>query len=176
MSICASMTLKLIMATTSYRSNNLLIDPITADDHVFMFQLLNTEGWLTFIGNRHISTPEAATVYINQLKNPPVEYYVVKDRDQGKAMGIVSFIKRDYLPAHDLGFAFLPEYSGKGHAYEAAWTVLHAKFGEGHASILATTLPHNHRSVNLLLKLGFTFYQDGFNGTEMIQVYRISRP
>ena len=52
----------------------------------------------------------------------------------------------------------LPQYAGKGYAYEAASAVLqYAKEILGLKKIVAITLPANHRSVNLLTKLGLVF-------------------
>ena len=66
-------------------------------------------------------------------------------------------IKREQLDQPDLGFAFLPEYTGKGYAQESAESVIESARLMQLPTILAITLPENKPSVNLLQKLGFNF-------------------
>jgi len=67
-------------------------------------------------------------------------------------------LKRESLPDPDLGFAFLPEYWGKGYAFEAASAALdQARDFFKLARILAITNPDNDASIKLLAKLGFQF-------------------
>ena len=87
---------------------------------------MNTPGWLKFIGERNVRSPEYALEYINRiLHNENVAYWTVKLKPNSIPIGVITLIKRDYLPHHDIGFAFLPEYSGKGYAYEATSAVMH---------------------------------------------------
>ena len=90
-------------------------------------------------------------------------------------MGIVSFIKRDYLDHHDIGFAFLPQFSNQGFAFEAVNAVLEKLVQDDeHSTILATTIPENIKSITLLLKLGFIFEKQIENDGEKLSVYRKS--
>jgi RimJ/RimL family protein N-acetyltransferase len=67
-------------------------------------------------------------------------------------------IKRDYLPQPDIGFAFLPAFTGKGYAFEAATaTIAYAKEILHLPTILAITLPTNLKSIHLLNKIGLQF-------------------
>ena len=67
-------------------------------------------------------------------------------------------MKRDYLEHFDIGFAFLPQHSGKGYAYEAANEVLSmAGLNPEYATVLAIAKPDNVRSISLLTKLGLRF-------------------
>jgi RimJ/RimL family protein N-acetyltransferase len=67
-------------------------------------------------------------------------------------------LKRETLPDVDLGFAFLPQYWGKGYAFEAASATLHqAKDVFKLTRILAITNPDNDASIKLLNRLGFRF-------------------
>jgi [ribosomal protein S5]-alanine N-acetyltransferase len=163
------------MSRQSFVTEHLQLDAIEESDSLFMFELLNTEGWIEFIGDRNVTSELQAKEYIRRLKaSPSIEYFVVTIRSGGRPIGIVSFVKRDYLEAHDLGFAFLPEFAGRGFAFEAAYTILRAKVSQGHRLILATTLPNNARSISLLLKLGFSFERHGDNGKDKIRIYRIA--
>ena len=67
-------------------------------------------------------------------------------------------IKRADFESPDIGFAFLPQYEGKGYGYESASAVLDYCKTEFHLKrILGITLETNTASINLLVKLGLTF-------------------
>ncbi|MFV1466755.1 GNAT family N-acetyltransferase [Idiomarina sp. HB] len=67
-------------------------------------------------------------------------------------------LKRDELESPDLGYAFLPEYSGKGYAREAAGNTLKTVMRTCSLdTIVAVTLPDNFRSNKLLETIGFSF-------------------
>ncbi len=140
-------------------TERLSLELLTEGDSSFIFALVNTEGWLRFIGNRNVDSALDAIAYIQKIKaNPAVIYWMVKLKDTNQTIGIITFIKRDYLAHHDIGFAFLPDFAGKGYAIEAAQSVLNFLIHHNDFSrILATTLPENVSSINLLQKLGFEF-------------------
>lgn len=142
----------------------------------FIFKLLNTEGWLAFIGNRNIHSLTDASNYIDKINNnTSLTYWVAAQKENGDAVGIITFIQRDYLPHPDIGFAFLPQFTGKGFAYEAAKAILHFIVATtNHAYILATTMPANVSSIRLLEKLGLRFDKTMEVQNEKIEVYRIS--
>jgi len=139
------------------------IRKFTEADAGFIFQLLNSKGWLEFIGDRNIKTLEDARLYI--VNAPLFSYhkfgfgpYLVSLKDTNTAIGMCSLIKRDELEDVDLGFALLEEYAGKAYAYEASEAVvLHAKKDLGIKKLVAITKKTNTSSVRLLEKLGFTF-------------------
>src|SRR6476469_7277410 len=126
-------------------TDRLILKPLSPDDTEFIHALVNTEGWLKFIGDRNVHSPEDARAYVQKiLDNPAVHYWAVSLKNNSHRIGIVTYIKRDYLDHPDLGFAFLPEHAGKGYAFEAAKTVLHFVLqNDGQQNILATTLPAN---------------------------------
>jgi len=84
--------------------------------------------------------------------------YLVELKEGGSSVGICGLIKRDSLEDVDIGFAFLPNYWGKGYAYEAASAVM-AYGGNvlGFNRVVAITSVDNDRSVRLLEKLGLRF-------------------
>ena len=133
------------------------------DDAPFILKLTNDPGWLRFIGDKGIKTIEDARGYI--LEGPVKSYrqfgfglFLTILKQANIPMGICGLLKRDYLDHADLGFAFLPEFRGKGFAAEASAAVVNwGKERLGLRRILAITRPDNHRSVKLLKKSGFTF-------------------
>lgn len=144
-------------------SERLLLRYIEYADAPFILQLLNTPGWLQYIGDRKVHSIEDAERYI---LNGPMKSYedkgfgllLVIEKMSGIPIGICGLLKRDHLPHPDLGFAFLPEHMGKGYAFEAGTAVLNYGQASLHIdTIAAITLPDNTASVSLLKKLGFVF-------------------
>lgn len=141
------------------------MDPV--DDAEFICELLNSEGFLKYIGDRGVRTPEEAsdfieTRYRQSYRDHGYGLYTVELKNNSEfqipnsQLGICGFVKRDTLPHPDLGFAFLPQSSGNGYAFEAAEGCL--KFGTdklGFTEVLAIATQDNSRSHALLFKLGF---------------------
>ena len=157
-------------------TDRLELAPLQASDAdiAFIMELVNTEGWIQFIGNRNVHYDAQAKEYVQRiLNNPAVGYYVVRLKSDGTATGIVTFIKRTYLPYHDIGFAFLPSCAGRGYAYEAVLAFL-KQACVSHAYVLATTLPDNVRSISLLKKLGLSYDREIAVEGEMLHLYSIA--
>jgi RimJ/RimL family protein N-acetyltransferase len=162
---------------TKFTTQRLFIDILTTSDHEFICELVNTEGWLKFIGDRNVHSNEDAITYINKMSNTPaVTYWVVRLIESNIPIGIITFIKRAYLDYYDIGFAFLPKYEGNGYAYEATREVLSVLIQQPeHSIILATTLPGNVRSIRLLTKIGFQFEREIESHSERLNVYCLNR-
>ena len=145
------------------KTKNLTIRHLNITDADFILRLTNDPDWLTFIGDKGIRSVDDAVQYIQN--GPMAMYqshgfglYFVGLNDSETPVGICGILKRDSLEHPDLGFAFLPEFRGKGFAFESAEAVLaHAKSELKLKKILAITLPNNERSKHLLKKAGFQF-------------------
>lgn len=144
-------------------TDRLILRWMSTRDATFMLGLLNEPSWLRFIGDRGVRTLDEARAYI--LNGPVAMYtrlgfglYMVDLKESGIPLGICGLVKRDFLDDVDVGFAFLPAYWGQGYAYEAAAAVI--TYGTevlGLKRIVAITALDNHRSANLLEKLGLRF-------------------
>lgn len=151
-----------MIPTPIIETERLLIREITADDAPFVLELINTPKFHKYIGDRGVRTVEKAGPYVEEkfLKNyRGLGYglYAVCLKD-GTAIGNCGFVRRDTLPGPDIGFAFLPEYEGKGYAFESASAVM--KYGRetlGFDRVLAITTLDNDASIRLLERLGFVF-------------------
>ena len=136
------------------------IDEIRLTDASFIQRLVNSPGWIEYIGQRDVSDVHAAEEYLKNgfLKNQDeygFGYYVVKNF-AGDGIGIAGFLKRDDLDYPDFGFAFMPQWSGQGYAYEASKAILNYGLEAFEFSELdAVTSVANISSQRLLLKLGF---------------------
>ena len=158
------------------RTERLCINDLKLSDAAFMLELTNTPGWLQFIGNRNIHSIADAEDYIRRLlNNPEVDYHVVRQNENGSTIGVITLIQRYYLEHKDLGFAFLPQYGGKGYAREAALAVL-TQYLNTAKEVAAITMPENVSSIRLLEQLGFTFQQEVIDNEESLLLYRFISP
>jgi RimJ/RimL family protein N-acetyltransferase len=156
-----------------YVTSRLFISEITLQDHEFITELVNTPEWVRFIGERNVKTKEAAEAYIQKLlDNPNITYWVVKLKEEQIPIGVISFIKRDYLEHYDIGFALIAAYSKKGYAFEAASTVLDDLIKDPiHTHILATTIKENTNSIRLIEKLGLRYATEIIFEKDWLAVY-----
>jgi RimJ/RimL family protein N-acetyltransferase len=130
------------------------------DDAGFVLALLNTEGFLRHIGDRGVRSLDDARRY---LREGPLASYAehghglwkVTRKADGVAVGVSGLVRRASLPRPDLGYAFLPEHTGRGLASEAGAAVLAHAFGVLRLpQVLAIVSPGNEASVRVLAKLG----------------------
>jgi RimJ/RimL family protein N-acetyltransferase len=160
-------------------TERLVLREFTPVDHAFVIRLLNSEGWLQYIGNRNISTEQQAITYINDvlrasyLKNG-YGLYLAELKEGNIPAGMCGFVKRDHLAHADLGFAFLPAHQGSGFAYESAAAILHYGFNTlRFDKMAAITKPGNTRSINLLTKLGFRLEGDIVQNEEELMLFGV---
>jgi RimJ/RimL family protein N-acetyltransferase len=143
------------------KTENLQLRPFELTDAPFILALVNSEGWLKYIGDRNIHSIEDAVAY---LTNGPLKSYqqhqfglcMVVEKAGNNAVGMCGLIKRETLEHPDLGFAFLPEWSRKGYATEIARAVIQYAFDHLNlAELAAITVPDNAASIAVLRKCGF---------------------
>lgn len=158
-------------------TERLFIKQLSEEDTRFILELLNTEGWIKYIGNRNVNSENDAVAYIQKInQNTDITYWTVSLNQTKKSIGLVTLIKRDYLEYNDIGFAFLPDFSGKGYAYEAVNAVLrNLEEYNSLENILAITLPKNTTSIKLLEKLGFKFDRIIKQNNENLYLYNASK-
>lgn len=145
-------------------TNRLIISKITLKDAKFFLELANSPGWLKYIGDRNLKTIKDAKVYLQKgtLKSYidfGFGFYKLLLKEKGNIpIGVCGLVKREQLDEVDIGFALLPEYSGKGFGFESSVAVLKlAKEKFALKKIAAITLPTNKSSIKLLEKLGLSY-------------------
>ena len=147
---------------TTLVSRRLEIRDLTLADAPFIWELVNDDDWLRYIGDRNVHTIEDGERYITE--GPMASYaahgfglWCVTLRATQTAIGICGLLKRDWLDDVDLGFALLPEFRGQGYAFEAAQlTLAHAMDTLKQTRVAAIVSPENAPSRALLQRLGMT--------------------
>jgi RimJ/RimL family protein N-acetyltransferase len=138
----------------------------TLDDAPLMYAIWNDPEFVRFVGDRGIRTLDLAET---AMRDGPLHLYEtygygpfrVVRRADGADAGVCGLFRRDNLDAADIGFAFLPDYRGKGFGYEASLAVLqHARDDLKLATISAIVSPKNTASIGLLAKLGLRYDRD----------------
>ncbi len=154
-------------------TTRLILRKLSEHDKGFVVELFNTEEWLRYIGDKHVINKTDAEEYISRVNaSEEMLYYVAELKESGKAVGLVTYMKRAYLEHNDIGFAFLPDYTKQGYAYEATKAVLdHVSQHNRTDKILAITLPENNNSIQLLLKAGFEYERDIVVENEKLHLY-----
>ena len=144
-------------------TGRLRLREFTLDDTPFILELLNSPGWLRFIGDRNVRTPDQAKGY---LENGPMKSYkengyglsCVEKKDDSRAIGMCGILRRDQLEHPDIGFALLPHYQGKGYALEIAnATIRYTREELGLKRIAAITATDNGKSIRLLENIGMKY-------------------
>ena len=174
---CSAGHFLLIAIMHAIETVRLIIRPFTFDDAAFIIELLNTEGWLRFIGNRNVHSREDAE---NYLLNGPMKSYeqhgfglsCICLKSTGEKIGMAGLIRRPELPYPDIGFALLPTFEKKGYAFEAAAGIIaDARNRYSFEKLSAITNTDNDLSGNLLKKLGFKLEKEIEMNNEVLNLY-----
>lgn len=145
---------------TVLETPRLTLRELTPADAGFVLELVNEPLWLQFIGDRGVRTLADAEGYIR--KGPMASYaqhgfglFHVSLKHDGTPIGMCGLLKREVLADVDVGFAYLPQFSGQGYATEAARaTIDYGRTVLGLKRIVAITAPDNEGSQNVLRKIG----------------------
>ena len=141
------------------------VDPV--EDAGFFLELFNSPGFLKYVGDRNVRTAEQALQYLNDRQamrsgHPAAGAYTVFLKETNLPIGNCGLFIRPALDYPDIGFSFLPEYEGKGYAYEATTVILNIAKQHQLTRVLGITVAYNDRSIRLLEKLGLTFERNFF--------------
>ena len=128
-----------------------------------MLAIWNDPAFIRFVGDRRIHTVSdaeralrdgALRLYAEHGYGP----YHASLRGDGTPVGICGLFRRDGLDDTDIGFSMLPEFCGRGLAFEAAQAVVaHAQHDLRIGRLTALVSPLNAASIGLIEKLGFSF-------------------
>ncbi|MEK7830054.1 MAG: GNAT family N-acetyltransferase [Acidobacteriota bacterium] len=135
---------------------------LSVEDAGFILRLLNDPAFILNIGDKGVRTLNDACSYI--VNGPIASYqkfgfglWLVETKDSAEPVGICGLLKRDTLEDIDIGYALLPEFSGKGYAVESASGVMDYAKTLGFSRVVAIVNPDNEPSIRVLEKIGFEF-------------------
>lgn len=160
------------------QTDRLYLREFVESDAAHILELLNSPGWLAFIGDRQVYTIEQAKRAITDNYRAHYHkhgfgFWAVCLKAGDTFIGMCGLVKRDLLDAVDIGYALLPAYVGQGYAYEAA----QATFDYGYQTlklpqIVAICDDNNVASIKLLEKLGLSFEKNiAYSDTETVALY-----
>lgn len=144
-------------------TERLVLSELSVNDAPFFYALVNDAAWIEFIGDRDVKTLADAENYLSTKIIPSYKingfgFYLVSSKNKNESMGISGLVDREGLEHIDVGYAFLPEFRGKGYAYEATKSVLsYAKNSLQIDPVVAITNVDNIKSCLLLERLGLKF-------------------
>ena len=150
---------------------------ISLDDAAFIATLVNSKDWLRFIGNRQVEMLEDAerflqAGFLRSYLDNGFSYYLVSTHNN-IPIGISGFLKKPHLENPDFGFAFLPEYCGKGFGLESSQAILNYGIATFNLSTIdAEVSKDNVRSISLLTRLGFSQVDCELQSEDGVLVYR----
>ncbi|WP_369995239.1 GNAT family N-acetyltransferase [Winogradskyella sp.] len=166
----------------SFSTQRLYIRPVSKHDAPFILELMNTPKWIKYIGDRNVRTVEEAENYLKEKALAQIVKYgycnnVVIRKNDNARLGTCGLYHREDREDPDIGFAFLPQFEGKGYAFEAANKLMHvAKQNYDLTELSAYTLEDNFASRKLLERLGFDLKGVGKltnNNEELLHYYRV---
>jgi [ribosomal protein S5]-alanine N-acetyltransferase len=143
-----------------FETERLTLRRLTPDDAPFILELLNDPLFLRFVGDKGVRSLADAREYLTH--GPMASYaqhgfglFHVALKSTGTPIGMCGLLKREALADVDVGFAYLPQFSGQGYATEAARaTLAYGRSVLGLGRIVAITAPENLGSQNVLRKIG----------------------
>lgn len=144
---------------TVFETDRLILSQLDKHDAPFMYELLNSRGWIKYIGDKRIKSIKRAANHIqkNYVKDYPkgIGLFCMRLKRSGIPIGNCGLIDRETLPYPDIGFALLDGYAGKGYVLEAGKHII-KKSRELLLvdKICGITVEYNHRSINTLKRLG----------------------
>lgn len=133
------------------------------DDAAFILELLNDPSFIRNIGDRGVRDLEGARGYIMRSSGASHERHgygldLVELKATAEPAGICGLLRRDYLDDPDIGFAFLPRFTGHGYAVESATAVVErARSVLELPRILAIVSRGNERSIRVIEKIGLRY-------------------
>lgn len=144
-------------------TERLKLREITPDDAQFLYDLLNSPGWIANIGDRKVHNLDDARKYIihrlfSAYRKFGFGFWVMEQKADGMPVGIAGLVKRDFLEDVDIGYALLPDFYGQGYAVEAAEAVLDfAKRKLALPRLAAILIESNKPSQRVAEKIGLRF-------------------
>lgn len=159
-------------------TSRLLIRPLELSDAPFILEFFNSPTFIRFIGDRGVRTVEDAEEFLKAkalkfFKEYGWGTYLVSLKSDDRPIGTCGLYLRDELDGPDFGYGMLPEFEGKGYAFEfCSFLLEYFKKQMNTQEFLAIVQEENIRSTRLLDKLGFKAEKKFMMGDEELVLYR----
>ena len=100
-----------------FKSKRLIIRPTLEEDAELIYQLMNSQKFIKYVGDRQVYSVENAEKYIQdkmlpQLHSLGYSNYSLINKKNGAKIGICGLYDREGIDGIDIGFGILPEYEG----------------------------------------------------------------
>lgn len=145
------------------RTERLSLRRLTLFDADLMLSIWNDPAFIQHVADRGIRTIEQAQEALSQgafklYEDYGYGPYRVALAEDDKEIGICGLFRREGFDDPDIGYSVLPQFCGRGFAYEAASAVLHhARTDLKLTKICAFISPQNAASIGLAEKLGLKY-------------------
>jgi len=145
------------------KTKRLQLRRMTLDDADFIIKLLNSPKWIRFIGKRAVETLDQAREYLLKRVLPNYDslgfgFYIIEKKSDLSRVGNCGLTLRTGMEHADIGYSLLPQYEGKGYAFEAAEAILKYGFEIHMLEHIEAIVTHdNEASIHLLKKLGMKY-------------------
>ena len=145
------------------RTPRLSMRRITLADAPLMLAVWNDPAFIEHVGDRGIRSIEQAHEALRQGAFKLYEQYGygpyrVALAEGDAEIGICGLFRREGFDEPDIGYSILPDYCGRGYAFEAASAVLkYARSTLGLTRVTAFISPRNAASIGLAEKLGLRY-------------------
>lgn len=142
-------------------TERLTLTLISPNDSQFLLELMNTDKWLQYIGDRNISTEQDAQNYMQERMHADLKVkgfinHVITERASQSKVGTCSIHDREGVDGLDVGYALLPQFEGQGFASEAVREMIRLVEEEYRKTeVSAICNETNLDSRKLLERLGF---------------------
>ncbi len=148
---------------TVLETERLVLRQTVLADAWWLLGLWNDPAYIKFIRDWGVRTVAEAEVLLEtrilaKYAENGFGQYVVMLKATGEPMGLTGLIRRPGLDDVDVGYAYLPQYWGKGYASEAVAAVM--AYGLETLKlprIVAIVAPDNARSIHVLEKAGLRY-------------------
>ena len=148
---------------TILETERLRLSEVEDSDAEFLLELLNEPSFIRFVADRGVRNHADALDYIeNKIRPSYAEFgfgfYIVQLKKVLEPVGMCGLIKREVLDDVDIGYSFLPQFWGRGYAYESAAALMN--YGRDVLRlrrIIALTAADNESSIRLIEKLGLRY-------------------
>ena len=159
-------------------TDRLLIEEAQLKDAPFYYELLNSDNWIRYIGDREIKTVNDAKDYIKNTifksyKELGYGLFTVRLKSDLAPIGICGFLLRDYLDEPDIGFAILPQFQGLGLISEASLACMKKARDWKFNKIYGITTEQNEASKAVLKKLGMDLVDRHMEHEEVLLIYSV---